>query len=82
MEQRHGGLGVGSRKQPSRDYLLHSSKTLFRKSYSVIRVTGVELPEEFLENRMRLLKGYSTLYIQVLLAIEHSKGQGQECRSR
>ena len=36
----------------------------------------MELPEEFLENRMRLLKGYSTLYIQVLLAMGHSKGQG------
>ena len=34
------------------------------------------------ENRMRLLEGYSILYIQVSLAMEHPKGQGQECRSR
>ena len=34
------------------------------------------------ENRMRLLKGYSTLYIQVPLATERSKDQGQECKSR
>jgi len=40
------------------------------------------LPGESSENRMRLLEGYSTLYIQVLLAMEHPKGQGQECRSK
>jgi len=32
------------------------------------------LPEESLENRMKLLERYSILYIQVLLATEHSKG--------
>ena len=31
---------------------------------------------------MRLLEGYSILYIQVSLAMEHPKDQGQECRSR
>ena len=34
------------------------------------------------KNRMKLLEGYSTLYIQVPLATECPKGQGQECRSR
>ena len=40
------------------------------------------LPGESSENRIRLLEGYSTLYIQVPLATECPKGQGQECRSR
>jgi len=31
------------------------------------------LPGEFSENRIRLLEGYSTLYIQIFLAIEHSE---------
>ena len=31
---------------------------------------------------MRLLEEYSILYIQVPLAIEYFKGQGQEYRSR
>jgi len=31
---------------------------------------------------MRLLEEYSILYIQVSLAIEHSKDQGQKCRSK
>ena len=47
-----------------------------------MRVTRVKLPGESSENRMRLLKGYSTLYIQVPLATERSKDQGQECKSR
>jgi len=34
------------------------------------------------KNRMRLLKGYSILYIQVFLATEYPKNQGQKCRSR
>ena len=74
MEQRYGELGVGSRGQLSRGCSLHSSKVPFRKFYSTVRVTGVELLEEFSENRIRLLEGYSTLYIQVLLAMEYSKG--------
>jgi len=40
------------------------------------------LPEKFSENRMRLLERYSTLYIQVPLAIKCPKDQDQECRSR
>jgi len=34
------------------------------------------IPGEFSENRIRLLEGYSILYIQVLLAIEHPIDQG------
>jgi len=34
------------------------------------------LSRESSENRMRLLEGYSTLYIQVFLTTECSKGQG------
>jgi len=49
---------------------------------SNIRATGVELLRKSSENRMKLLKKYSTLYIQVPLATECPKGQGQECRSR
>jgi len=49
--------------------------------YTLEYVT-THLLEESSENRIRLLEGYSTLYIQVLLAIECSKGQDQECRSR
>ena len=48
---------------------------------SNIRATGVELLRKSSENRMKLLKKYSTLYIQVSLATECPKGQGQ-CRSR
>jgi len=33
---------------------------------------------EFSENRMRLLEGYSILYIQVFLAIEYPKDQNQD----
>ena len=33
---------------------------------------------EFSENRMRLLEGYSILYIQVSLAIEYPKDQNQD----
>ena len=40
------------------------------------------LPEESSENRIRLLEGYSTLYIQVPLAIKCPKDQGQKYRSR
>jgi len=49
--------------------------------YALEYVT-THLLEEFSENRIRLLEGYSILYIQVSLTIECSKGQGQECRSR
>ena len=49
---------------------------------SNIRATEVELLRKSSENRMKLLKKYSTLYIQVSLATECPKGQGQECRSR
>ena len=95
IEQRHRGLGIGSRGQLDRGYLLCSSKALFRKFYSAVKVTRAELPgessvykytpeyitthlpEESSENRMRLLEGYSILYI---LAIEHP--EGQEYRSR
>ena len=49
--------------------------------YTLEYVT-THLPEEFSENRMRLLEEYSILYIQVSLAIEHSKDQGQKCRSK
>jgi len=49
--------------------------------YTLEYVT-THLPGESSKNRMRLLKGYSTLYIQVPLATECPKGQGQECRSR
>jgi len=40
------------------------------------------LPGESSENRIRLLERYSILYIQVPLATECPKGQGQKCRSR
>jgi len=40
------------------------------------------IPGEFSENRIRLLEGYSILYIQVLLAIERPIDQGQKCRNR
>ena len=40
------------------------------------------LSEESLENRIRLLEGYSILYIQVPSVTEYSEGQGQEYRSR
>jgi len=91
---------VGSRGRLCGGCSLHSSKALFRRFYSTMRVTRVELlgefsvynytleyvtthlPGEFSENRMRLLEGYSTLYIQVSLATECSENQGQEYRSR
>ena len=47
-----------------------------------VRVTRAGLPGEFSENRIKLLEVYFILYIQVPLATEHSKGQGQKCRSR
>ena len=47
-----------------------------------MKVTRAKLPDKSSENRIRLLEWYSTLYIQVPLAIEYPKGQGQECRSR
>ena len=47
-----------------------------------MKVTRAKLPDKSSENRIRLLEGYSTLYIQVPLAMEYPKGQGQECRSR
>jgi len=54
--------------------------------YSVYKYTPeyvtTHLPGEYSENRMRLLEGYSTLYIQVSLATECPEDQGQECRSR
>ena len=50
-------------------------------NYTLEYVT-THLLEKSLENRIRLLEGYFILYIQVLLAIECSKGQDQECRSR
>jgi len=34
------------------------------------------------ENRIRLLEGYSILYIQIPLATEYSVDQGQKYRSR
>ena len=37
---------------------------------------------KFSENRMRLLKEYFILYIQLPLAIGHFKDQGLECRGR
>jgi len=49
--------------------------------YTLEYVT-THLLKESSENRMRFLKGYSILYIQVPLAIEYPKDQGQEYRSR
>jgi len=40
------------------------------------------IPGEFSENRIRLLEGYSILYIQVLLAMERPIDQGQKYRNR
>jgi len=92
MEQRYRRLGVDSVRQLIGDYLLCFSKALFKRFYFAVRVTRVELLEEFsvynytleyittyllgksLENRIRFLKGYSILYIQVPLATECSKG--------
>jgi len=50
-------------------------------NYTLEYIT-THLPGESSENKMRFLEGYSTLYIQVPLATEHPKGQGQKCRSR
>jgi len=54
-----------------------SSVYNYTPEYVTTHLTG-----ESSENRIRLLEEYSILYIQVPLAIECSKGQGQECRSR
>jgi len=54
-----------------------SSVYKYTPKYVTIHLLG-----ESLENRMRLLEEYSILYIQVPLAIEYFKGQGQEYRSR
>jgi len=40
------------------------------------------LLEKFSENKMRLLKEYFILYIQLPLAIGYLKDQGLECRGR
>jgi len=54
--------------------------------YSVYKYTPeyviTHLPEEYSENRIRLLKGYFILYIQVPLAIEYPEDWSQECRSK
>jgi len=81
MEWRHRELDVDNKVQPSEGCLLRSFKALFRRSYSIIKVTKVELPgeflvynytpeyvttyfpEEFSENRIRLLEEYFILYI-------------------
>ena len=49
--------------------------------YTLEYVTTYLLGES-LKNRMRFLERYSILYIQVPLAIEHPKDQGQEYKSR
>ena len=97
MEWRHRGLDIGSGGQQSRGCLLRSSKALFRRSYSAVRATGVELPRESLVYiytpeyvTTHLLGEFSENRIRLLeeystlytLATEHPKGQGQECRSR
>ena len=51
---------------------------IFQVIINDIRATKVKLLEEFSENRMRLLEGYSILYIQVSLAIEYPKDQNQD----
>ena len=43
--------------------------------YTLEYITA-HLPEESSENRMKLLEGYFTLYIQVSLATECSEDQG------
>jgi len=54
--------------------------------YSVYKYTleyvTTYLPEEYSENRIRLLEEYSILYIQVPLATEYPEDWGQECRSK
>jgi len=54
--------------------------------YSVYKYTleyvTTHLPEEYSENRIRLLEEYSILYIQVPLATEYPEDWGQECRSK
>jgi len=47
IEQRHRGLGIYSREELSGGCPLYSSKAPFRRFYSTMRATRVELPGEF-----------------------------------
>jgi len=69
--------GVASMRATRAELLGKSSDYKYTLEYVI-----THFPEKSSENKIRLLEGYSILYIQVFLAMEHSKGQSQEYRSR